>query len=144
MSSQAELDQVQPGMVGDERARTRRDRLTDLAARSWLFFFLLGLLGYFWLSTPSGTFLTWGNLEQIALNTSEVILLAIGETFVIVTAGIDLSIGGILFFSAVAGGEVMIHLAGRVSRRSTANTRTRASRSPWESPSASSRGRRGG
>jgi ribose transport system permease protein len=112
VSSQAELDQVQPGVIGEERARTRRDRLTDLVARSWLFFFLLGLVAYFWLSTPSGTFLTWRNLEQIALNTSEVILLAIGETFVIVTAGIDLSIGGILFFSAVCGGEVMLTLSG--------------------------------
>jgi len=41
-----------------------------------------------------------------------VILLAIGETFIIVTAGIDLSIGGILFFSAVCGGEVMLKLSG--------------------------------
>jgi len=41
-----------------------------------------------------------------------VILLAIGETFIIVTAGIDLSIGGILFFSAVCGGEVMLELSG--------------------------------
>ncbi len=40
------------------------------------------------------------------------ILLAIGETFIIVTAGIDLSIGGILFFSAVCGGEVMLELSG--------------------------------
>jgi ribose transport system permease protein len=31
---------------------------------------------------------------------------------VIVTAGIDLSIGGILFFSAVCGGEVMLTLSG--------------------------------
>ena len=71
-----------------------------------------GWSAFFWLTTPPGTFLTWSNLEQIALSTSEVILLAIGETFVIVTAGIDLSIGGILFFSAVCGGEVMLHLSG--------------------------------
>lgn len=106
------MEQVQPGVAGGFEERTRRDRVTDALARSWLFFFLVALLGYFWLTTPSGTFLTWGNLEQIALNTSEVILLAIGETFVIVTAGIDLSIGGILFFSAVCGGEVMLHLSG--------------------------------
>jgi ribose transport system permease protein len=31
---------------------------------------------------------------------------------VIVTAGIDLSVGGILFFSAVCGGEVMLNLSG--------------------------------
>src|SRR2546429_1736042 len=94
---------------GEERSRF--DRVLPYVGRSWLFIFLIALLGYFWLSTPSGTFLTWTNLEQIALNTSEVILLAIGETFVIVTAGIDLSIGGILFFSAVCGGEVVLHVS---------------------------------
>jgi ribose transport system permease protein len=98
--------------VAQNGATSRRDRTLDLLGRSWLFFFLIALVGYFWLSTPKGTFLTWTNLEQIALNTSEVILLAIGETFIIVTAGIDLSIGGILFFSAVCGGEVMLKLSG--------------------------------
>jgi ribose transport system permease protein len=112
VTSQAETEQVPPGVAEGFGERTRRDRVTDALARSWLFFFLLALLAYFWLSTPSGTFLTRGNLEQIALYTSEVILLAIGETFVIVTAGIDLSIGGILFFSAVCGGEVMLRLSG--------------------------------
>lgn len=91
---------------------TSRERALAVFSRSWLFVFLLGLIAYFWLSTPTGTFLTWSNLEQIALNTSEVILLAIGETFVIVSAGIDLSIGGILFFAGVCGGEVMLRLSG--------------------------------
>jgi ribose transport system permease protein len=91
---------------------SRWQRALPYLTRSWLFLFLLALIGYFWLSTPSGTFLTGTNLKQIALTTSEVILLAIGETFVIVTAGIDLSIGGILFFAGVCGGEVMLHLSG--------------------------------
>ena len=112
MTSQPEMENVESEVVTHVGERTRRDRQMEALARSWLLFFLIALIGYFWLSTPSGTFLTWTNLEQIALNTSEVILLAIGETFVIVTAGIDLSIGGMLFFSAVAGGEVMLNLAG--------------------------------
>jgi ribose transport system permease protein len=112
VTSEAELGTVEPGAVPYVGERTRRDRLKEALGRSWLLLFLIALVGYFWVSTPSGTFLTGTNLEQIALNTSEVILLAIGMTFVIVTAGIDLSIGGILFFSAVAGGEVMLHLAG--------------------------------
>jgi ribose transport system permease protein len=90
----------------------RSQRAALALTRSWLFAFLVLLLAFFWLTTPSGTFLTHGNLIQIALSTSEVVLLAIGETFVIVTAGIDLSIGGILFFAGVCGGEVMLHLAG--------------------------------
>jgi len=90
----------------------RSQRVLYFLSRSWLFLFLLLLVVYFWLSTPPGTFLTWSNLSQIALTTSEVVLLAIGETFVIVTGGIDLSVGAILFFSGVAGGEVMLALSG--------------------------------
>jgi ribose transport system permease protein len=41
-----------------------------------------------------------------------VILLAIGETFIIVTAGIDLSIGGILLFAGVCGAKTMLDLSG--------------------------------
>jgi ribose transport system permease protein len=112
MTSQLETERSDEGVPQNGATTARRDRTLDLLGRSWLLFFLIGLVGYFWLSTPRGTFLTWTNLEQIALNTSEVILLAIGETFIIVTAGIDLSIGGILFFSAVCGGEVMLKLSG--------------------------------
>jgi ribose transport system permease protein len=100
----------QPVAVPQER--TFADRALPYLTRSWLFFFLLAVIAYFWLSTPSGTFLTRTNLQQIALTTSEVILLAIAETFVIVTAGIDLSIGGILLFAGVCGGEVMLRLSG--------------------------------
>jgi ribose transport system permease protein len=90
----------------------RSQRAFLALSRSWLFLFLLLLLIFFWLSTPSGTFLSRANLTQISLSTSEVVLLAIGGTFVIVTAGIDLSVGGIVFFSAVCGGEVMLSLSG--------------------------------
>jgi ribose transport system permease protein len=92
--------------------QSRGQRLLYFLSRSWLFVFLLLLVLYFWLSTPQGTFMTWSNLSQIALTTSEVVLLAIGQTFVIVTAGIDLSVGAVLFFSGVAGGEVMLALSG--------------------------------
>jgi len=100
------------GYEPPEPEQQRNQRLYAVLSRSWLFIFLIVLLGYFSLTTPSGTFLTWPNLSQVALNTSEVVLLAIGETFVIVSAGIDLSIGAVLFFSGVAGGEVMLTLSG--------------------------------
>src|SRR3954452_3218819 len=80
---------------------TRRQWAIDLLWRSWLFFFLLGLIVFFWLTTPAHTFPAGSNFKLIALNTSEVILLAIAETFIIVTAGIALSIGGILLFAGV-------------------------------------------
>jgi ribose transport system permease protein len=105
--------QIEPSFEPPQLEEPQRgQRLSTALGRSWLFLFLIALIVYFALSTPSGTFLTWGNTSQIALNTSEVVLLAIGETFVIVSAGIDLSVGGILFFSGVAGGEVMLVLSG--------------------------------
>jgi ribose transport system permease protein len=111
-----EQQQVEPVANGYEppppTEQRRSQRLLYFLSRSWLFVFLIMLVGYFWLSTPPGTFMTWSNLSQIALTTSEVILLAIGETFVIVSAGIDLSIGAVLFFAGVAGGEVMLALSG--------------------------------
>jgi len=80
--------------------------------RFWILFFLLGLILYFSITTPNHAFFQVDNFKNIALDTSEVLLLAIGETFVIVTAGIDLSVGGILVFSGVAGGLVMLKLSG--------------------------------
>ena len=81
-------------------------------SRVWIALFLLVILGYFSLATPGHAFFQAENFKTIALDTSEVILLAVGQTFVIVTAGIDLSIGGILVFSGVAGGLTMLNQSG--------------------------------
>jgi ribose transport system permease protein len=91
---------------------TRGQRALDVLWSSWLFLFLLGLIAFFWITTPSHSFFTTDNFKLIALNSSEVILLAIGMTFIIVTAGIDLSIGGILLFAGVCGGKTMLSLSG--------------------------------
>jgi ribose transport system permease protein len=97
-------------VIGSEL--TRFDRFVDIVWRSWLFIFLLALIVFFWANTPANSFLAGSNFKLIALATSEVILLAIGETFVIVTAGIDLSIGGILLIAGTCGGKAMLALSG--------------------------------
>jgi ribose transport system permease protein len=75
----------------------------------------LGLLGiiliagfYFTLATiPSGSgirdsiFISVGNLQDIGRQMAVVGVLALGETFVIITAGIDLSVGSLLGLSGV-------------------------------------------
>jgi ribose transport system permease protein len=102
-----------PASFGTPQEQQTRARIAFLIlTRFWIFFFLLGLILYFSLATPGHAFFQASNFKNIALDTSEVILLAIGETYVIVTAGIDLSVGGILVFSGVAGGLVMLHLSG--------------------------------
>jgi ribose transport system permease protein len=102
-----------PATLGTPQEQQARSRLVFLAlTRFWIFLFLLGLILYFTATTPHHVFFSASNFKNIALDTSEVILLGIGETFVIVTAGIDLSVGGILVFSGVAGGLVMQKLSG--------------------------------
>jgi ribose/xylose/arabinose/galactoside ABC-type transport system permease subunit len=53
------------------------------------------------------TFLTPGNLANVARQAAIVGILGIGMTFVILTAGIDLSVGSILGFSAIAFATAM-------------------------------------
>jgi len=53
----------------------------------------------FWILTPH--FLTLANLLNIAQQTSINAIIAVGMTFVIISAGIDLSVGSILAFSGV-------------------------------------------
>jgi ribose transport system permease protein len=73
---------------------------------------LLGLLVGFTLLTPSGTFLSVINFKNMALDTSEIVVLAAGMTFVIIAAGIDLSVGSVVVFASVGFAEVMTHIAG--------------------------------
>lgn len=53
------------------------------------------------LSIASPYFLTVSNILAIGVQTTVIALLGIGVTFVIITAGIDLSVGSILGFSAI-------------------------------------------
>ena len=48
-----------------------------------------------------GTFLSVTNFNNTLVDTAQLLLLTIGVTFVIITAGIDLSISSILILSAV-------------------------------------------
>ncbi len=58
------------------------------------------------------TFLSVGNFNNVLVDTSQLLLLTIGVTFVIITAGIDLSISSILILSAVISAQTMIRFSG--------------------------------
>ncbi|MBX3280517.1 MAG: ribose ABC transporter permease [Acidobacteria bacterium] len=60
---------------------------------------LLVLCAVMWILTPH--FLTISNLLNIAEQTAIIAIIAAGMTFVILTAGIDLSVGSVLAFSGV-------------------------------------------
>ena len=65
----------------------------------WVFVAIIiaGLL----ISTQSEAFLTSKNLYNITRNATFVAIIALGMTFVIITGGIDLSVGSVLVFSSM-------------------------------------------
>ena len=65
---------------------------------------LLGLLALMWLalSFATNTFWTATNITNLLRQGSMIAILAIGETFVIITAGIDLSVGAIVGVTSLA------------------------------------------
>jgi ribose transport system permease protein len=73
----------------------------------WIGGVLIALVVGFSIGSPY--FLTRANWLNTSSTATEVLLLAVGETFVICTAGIDLSVGAVLGFSGTAGAWVMAH-----------------------------------
>jgi ribose transport system permease protein len=78
---------------------------------AWTFAILVALVAYFSISAP-GKFFTVYDITQIAVNAAIYLVLGVGMTYVIITAGIDLSIGSVLVLAAVAAGEYTIHHGG--------------------------------
>lgn len=70
---------------------------------------LIGLvILIFILSFATSKFFTFGNLRNVALQISVNALIAVGMTFVILTAGIDLSVGSTLALSAAIAAQLMV------------------------------------
>jgi ribose transport system permease protein len=76
--------------------------------QSLAFAALIALIIFFSLASPN--FLTWSNISGILLATAVIGILALGTTFVIITGGIDLSIGTGMALSAVVTGLVSVNL----------------------------------
>jgi len=74
----------------------------------WIGGVLLALIVAFSIGSPY--FLTRANWLNTSSTATEVLLLAVGETFVICAGGIDLSVGAVLGFAGTAGAWVMAHL----------------------------------
>jgi ribose transport system permease protein len=69
--------------------------------------FLVFLLLCALISILTPRFLSAGNIRNLFWQATTVGIIAIGQTLIILTAGIDLSVGGIMAISAMLGGLVM-------------------------------------
>ena len=82
-----------------------RDRLIQALAQSWSYLFLIIVFLFF--SVQGTNFFTVGNISQILVNSTLVMLMALGQTYVIITSGIDLSIAWTVGLASVVGARVM-------------------------------------
>ncbi len=94
-----------------ERAQKRAERYESITISA----VLLGIVLIFALITPAGSFLSFDNLRNVALDASAMLILAAGMTFLLIAAGLDLSIGAMVVFCAVVSAKVMLWLAGDVT-----------------------------
>lgn len=83
-------------------------RVTQLIGQFWAWLFLLALVVFFSLAAPG--FFSLFNLQSIVANAAILLILAIGQTFVIITGGIDLSVGYLLGMVSVISVAVMTAL----------------------------------
>ena len=85
---------------------TSAGRLILLLSRIWAWFFLGLMILFFVIAVPLETggavnFLTTRNSQNILVAIIPVLLLGLGQTFVIIAAGIDLSVGWVMSLASV-------------------------------------------
>ena len=125
----------------DEASFWRRLLATNTA---WIFLVLILLVAVFGILKPNN-FPTEFNIRAIATNAAVLLIIAVGETFVIITGGIDLSVGYVLLFSGVTAAQAMKRsairpiAAGTSSCWASSSRSDRASRGEWSTVFSSRR-----
>jgi ribose transport system permease protein len=76
-----------------------------------VFFVLMAIFAAFALLEPDA-FFTLSNVRNMLIDASILLVVAVGMTFVITTAGIDLSVGSVLVFSSVVSAKLMESMGG--------------------------------
>ena len=103
-----------------------------LMSRQTFWVFIAAVIAFIYVSYASPSFLTPGNIFNVFRNFAFVGIIALGMTAVIITGGIDLSVGSVLCLTGMVTGMMMaadysIWMArARRPRRGAARRRRRA------------------
>jgi ribose transport system permease protein len=104
-TSEATLDDL------DEIAPARWWERFLTGSSTWIGLILVAIVVVFGVLEPSN-FISATNARNIATDAAVLLVMATGMTFVIVTAGIDLSVGAVLVFSGVISAKAMGAVGG--------------------------------
>lgn len=83
--------------------------LIEILSKFWAWIFLLGLVIFFSITGPG--FFDIFNFQSIGADMSIALIMALGQTFVIISGGIDLSTGYVMGLASVAASLAMTHLS---------------------------------
>ena len=103
------------GVAAFPSRSARQKQLVLVFSRVWAWVFLAGLTAFFSASVSIQShgdvnFLTIRNSQNILMAIVPVLLMGLGQTFVVIAAGIDLSVGWIMGLSSVVSALVIVTL----------------------------------
>jgi ribose transport system permease protein len=81
------------------------------ATSTWILLVLLVIIAIF-SALDFEAFASVFNFRNISIDASGLLIISVGMTFVIITSGIDLSVGAVLVFASVVGAIVMRNIGG--------------------------------
>jgi len=107
-----------PTMPVPSERSARQKQIVLVVSRVWAWVFLAALVIFFATSVSVQSkggvnFLSIRNSQNILMAITPVLLMGLGQTFVIIAAGIDLSVGWIMGLSSVVSALVIVDLVDR-------------------------------
>jgi ribose transport system permease protein len=110
-AEEADQEAADRAVLAEEEARVPRWQRLVGANTTLILGVLVALFAIFAAARPAA-FPTVPNLRNVATDASTLLVVAVGMTFVIITSGIDLSVGSVLVFSGVIAAKVMEAIGG--------------------------------
>jgi ribose transport system permease protein len=95
----------------DDEAISTAERWSRFLGGGWIFLLLIALIIVFTTLRPT-QFASSFNLSMLAVNAAILLVLSVGQTFVIIAAGVDLSVGTVLVFASITSALVMLRMSG--------------------------------
>jgi ribose transport system permease protein len=110
-AEEADQEAADRAALAEEEAHLPRWQRLVGANTTLILGVLVALIAIFAAARPA-SFATFPNLRNVATDASTLLVVAVGMTFVIITSGIDLSVGSVLVFSGVIAAKVMEAIGG--------------------------------
>ncbi len=102
------LDKKELVKLREQQNRWDSQRIVDLLIRNSLLIVLLMVMVYF--ATQNERFASLGNLRAVLIAAAPFALIALGQTIVILTGGIDLSVGSVIALGAMVSAWLALRL----------------------------------